>query len=213
MEKFKVLANNAIEDIHNRGKLPILCGGTGFYIDAVVNNISYPDVPQDYILRKKLSAKTAEQLFKILGKLDTGFALKLNNSEKNNKQRLIRKIEIATAHGKVTKPTENQSAYDVTWIGLNFPFAKLKERIHVRLLKRIGMGMIKEVDNLHKKGVSWKRMEELGLEYRYISRFLRKQITKDEMLKQLEMEICHYAKRQLVWWKRNKEIRWINKND
>ena len=85
---------------------------------------------------------------------------------------------------------------------------KLKERIHIRLLKRVENGMIKEVEKLYENGLSWERMEELGLEYRYISRYLRNLITKEKMLKQLEMEIWHYAKRQMVWWKRNNKIAW-----
>jgi tRNA dimethylallyltransferase len=207
---FKILAEKAIDDISSRKKLPIICGGTGFYIDAVVNNISYPDVPHNKILRKNLINKNISELFEILNNLDSNFANSLNNSEKNNKQRLIRSIEIATALGKIPKPDKN-SPYNVTWIGLNSPFPKLKERIHKRLIKRIEEGMIKEVENLHKDGLSWERMDALGLEYRYVSRFLRKLITKEEMIKKLEIEICHYAKRQMVWFKRNKEIKWIMK--
>lgn len=209
--QYKKLAQEAIEDISSRGKLPIICGGTGFYIDAVVNNISYPDVPHDKKLRAGLEKMSAEELFTTLAKLDKEFAISLNNSEMNNRQRLIRSIEVATALGKVPKVTKNQSDYDVTWIGLNYPYEKLKERIRLRLLKRLNAEMIEEVEKLHKNGLSWEKLDSFGLEYRYISRYLRKLITKEEMLKLLEIEICHYAKRQMVWFKRNKEIRWVNR--
>ncbi len=210
--QYKKLAQEAIEDISSRGKLPIICGGTGFYIDAVVNNISYPDVPHDKELREGLEKMTTEELFTKLATLDKEFAISLNNSEINNRQRLVRLIEIATALGNIPKVTKNQSDYDVTWIGLNYPYEKLKERIHIRLLKRVDAGMIEEIERLHKEGLSWEKLDGFGLEYRYISRFLREMITKEEMLKLLEIEICHYAKRQMVWFKRNKEIEWVNKN-
>ncbi len=210
--KFKELAQKAITDISSRGKLPIICGGTGFYIDAVVNDTSYPNVPHDKKLRTELDNKTAMQLFEMLKKLDEKFASKLNNSEINNKLRLIRAIEIAKKLGKMPRITKSESPFDVTWIGLNYPYEALKNRIHNRLIKRIDVGMITEVEKLHNEGLSWKKLDSFGLEYRYISRYLRKQISKEEMLKLLELEICHYAKRQMVWFKKNKKIEWINKN-
>lgn len=209
VEKYRILAEKSIEDILSRGKLPIICGGTGFYIDAVINNVQYPNVPHDLILRKKLSDKDPGQLFERLNKLDGKYAIQLNNSEKNNKQRLIRSIEIATKLGKIPKLLKKVSPYNTKWIGLNYPDQKLRERIHNRLLNRMNIGMIEEVDNLHKRGLSWKRMEELGLEYRYISRYLRGLISKTEMLSQLEKEIWHYAKRQIVWFRGNEKIKWI----
>ena len=207
--QYKKLAQEAITDISSRCKLPIICGGTGFYIDAVINNISYPDVPHDKELRKNLDKMNVDALFILLKKLDKKFALSLNNSEINNKQRLIRSIEIATALGKIPKVTKNQSDYDVKWIGLNYPYEKPKERIHIRLLKRLDAGMIEEIEKLHKNGLSWKKLDGFGLEYRFISRYLRKQITKEEMIKLLEIEICHYAKRQMVWFKKNRKIEWV----
>ncbi len=200
--KFKELAEKAIADISSRGKLPIICGGTGFYIDAVVNNITYPDVPHNEKLREELEEKSTLELFETLKKLDTDYALSLNNSEQNNPQRLIRSIEIATALGKVPKVVENDSHYEITWIKLELPLDELKQRIHARLTKRLENGMIEEMENLHKNGLSWERMEEFGLEYRYVSRFLRNLITKEEMIKQLQNEIWHYAKRQILWFKK-----------
>ncbi len=200
VEQYKKLAQIAIEDISKRGKLPIICGGTGFYIDAVVKNISYPDVPHNKKLREKLAKKDPVQLFEILKKLDKGCATSLNNSEKNNTHRLIRSIEIATALGKIPEIIKGKSPYEVKWIKLVLPDKKLRERINKRLLKRIDEGMIEEVRNLHKNGLSWKRMEALGLEYRYISRYLRKLISKEEMIERLQFEIWHYAKRQMLWF-------------
>ncbi len=209
VERFRELASRAIEEIKSRNKLPIICGGTGFYIDSLVSNISYPDVPHNRDLRKELENKNAHELFDILNKLDSSYAQKLNNSEKNNRQRLIRSIEIAKSIGKIPEINKTDSPYEVKWIGLNLPFPELKERIHNRLINRLENGMIEECINLNKDGMSYERMEELGLEYRYISRFLNGKMKKEEMIKELESEICKYAKRQLVWFKRNKKIMWI----
>ena len=209
VEQFKTLAQKAIEDISARGKLPIICGGTGFYIEAVIGNISYPNVPHDQRLRKKLYYKTAEELFKMLSKIDPKFSLSLNNSEKNNKQRLVRFIEVGKKLGQIPPVSKSGSIYDVEWIGLTAPTEILKERIQNRLVRRIEHGMVEEAKNLHANGLSWKRMEELGLEYRYLAYYLQEKMLLDKMKGLLEMEIWHYAKRQLVWFKRNKDINWI----
>lgn len=201
VEKFKQLAEKAILDIHARGKLPIICGGTGFYIDAVLENISYPDVPHNIELRKELEEKNPEELFSLLQTLDPGFAEKLNNSERNNSHRLVRSIEISKALGKIPQITKGESPYEVTWINLNLPGEELKKRIHIRLEKRLSNGMIEEVQKLHSEGLSWERMDEFGLEYRYISRYLQGEISREEMIEKLRNEIWHYAKRQMLWFR------------
>lgn len=210
--KFKKLAQKTIEEISNRGKLPIICGGTGFYIDAVINNTVYPNVPHNKKLRDELKDLTAEQLFLILQKLDENYVKKLNNSEKNNKQRLIRSIEIAKKLGLVPKVQKEKTLYSTKWIGLNYPYEILKKRIHERLIRRIYLGMIEEVKKLHDEGLSWEKLDSFGLEYRYVSKYLQGKLSKDEMIKLLDTEICHYAKRQMVWFKKNKKIEWILKN-
>lgn len=204
VEKYKILAQKAIDDITSRGKLPIVCGGTGFYIDALIYNISYPHVEHDAELREELSKMDADELFNTLKKYDSKYAEGLNNSERNNTQRLIRSIEIAKEIGEIPKLTKSESPYVVEWINLSLPSDELKERIYRRLIKRIDNGMIEEVEALHRKGLSWERMEEFGLEYRYVSRFLRNLITKEEMIEKLKNEIWHYAKRQILWFKRYK---------
>lgn len=201
VEKYRVLAQQAIEDISSRGKLPIICGGTGFYIDAVVNNISYPHVPRNVKLREELQSKQVGELFEILKRLDPEYANGLNNSERNNTHRLQRSIEIAKALGKIPKVEKLESPYEVEWIILNLPNEELRDRINKRLMKRFENGMIDEVENLYKNGLSWERMEEFGLEYRYISRFLRGVISKEDMIEQLKNKIWHYAKSQVSWFK------------
>lgn len=204
---FQRKASKKIKEIISNNKVPIVCGGTGFYIDSIVNNQNYPNVKPNIVLRKKLDKKNTEELFSILKKLDKDRA---NNIDSNNKIRLIRAIEIAKELGKVPKINTTKNELEFIKIGLELPQDILKEKIKSRLLARIKNGMIKEVKNLHKNGISWKRLNNLGLEYRYISLYLRNKITKEEMIEQLNIKIWHYAKRQKTWWKRDKNIIWID---
>ena len=206
---YKKLTDKKIKEIIYRGHVPIICGGTGFYIDAVIHGMEFPTVKPNQALRKKLSKLDLETLLKCLRKLDRS---RSNNIDIYNKVRLIRAIEIAQALGKVPKITEATPPYEFIKIGLYLPLEILKEKIDKRLLARIKAGMIKEIENLHKKGLSWKRMEELGLEYRYVSLYLQKKISKQEMLEKLNSEIYKYAKRQMTWFKRDKEIIWFEAN-
>jgi tRNA dimethylallyltransferase len=208
--EYKKLADKKIKEIIARGKIPIICGGTGFYIDAVVNGIIFPEVPQNEKLRKVLDKKGASELFKMLQKLDKNRAKDIDSK---NKVRLIRAIEITRALGKVPKLTEATPPYEFIKIGLYLPADVLKKKINRRLLARIKNGMLKEIQDLHEKGLSWKRMEEMGLEYRYVALYLQKKITKEEMLRKLNSEIYKYAKRQMTWFKRDKKIKWFTPNE
>jgi tRNA dimethylallyltransferase len=207
-------ANSAIVNIIKKNKLPIIAGGTGFYIDAVVKNKVFPEVPPNKKLREQLEKKSTENLFKILKKLDKTRAKEISDkNELNNKVRLVRAIEIAKSLGKVPHIKQKTPNFNFIQIGLKLDDESLKEKIRVRLLKRIESGMLKEVENLHKKGLSWKRMNELGLEYRYVSMYLQNKISKKEMIESLVNEINHYAKRQKTWFKREKDIIWFDPKD
>jgi tRNA dimethylallyltransferase len=200
------LGEKIIEKIAQNNKVPIICGGTGFYIEALTSRESFPNVEPNEKLRQKLEKKSLDQLLKILEKLDKR---RFDNIDKQNKRRVIRAIEIAKVLGKVPKVNFDDLKYETLWIGTTWPDEILKERIHTRLLKRLKMGMLNEARKLHTSGLSWKRMEELGLEYRYMARHLQGKISKEEMISELEKEIWHYAKRQFVWFKRNKHINWF----
>jgi len=221
---FKKLAEKKIEEILKKGKTPIICGGTGFYIDAVVNNTNFPPVKENKKLRGKLEKKSAEYLFKILKKIDSARA---KNIDFKNQRRLIRAIEIAK-ESKITKSVDNkikktnkqlfsnsrelksnEQKYEFLEIGIKTDNEKLKKLIHNRLISRIKIGMIDEIKKLHKNGVSWEKLDNFGLEYRYVSRYLRGLLNKEEMLKQLETKIWQYAKRQRTWFKKNKKIKWF----
>ena len=207
ISEFKTLAEKAIEDIFARGNTPIICGGTGFYIDTLVNGIVLPEVPPNKKLRDKLTKLSAQELFKQLKKLDP---VRAQNIEKENPVRLIRAIEIATALGKVPTLEKKAVPYQTLKIGLDMPDETLKARINERLKTRLKAGMLREATNLHAKGLSWLRMRELGLEYRAMANLLTGKIEKEEFETQLAFDIWHYAKRQRVWFKRDQTINWFD---
>ena len=221
------LGRAVIVDIMARGKTPIICGGTGFYIAALLGEIELSAVPSNPKLRKKFGGKSAQELFEMLKKIAPARAIII---DPQNPRRLIRAIEIALSKSKEIKVEKNRHTLTLsdsnklvypTWelnsqvikIGMTLPPEKLKEKIRTRLLAQIKTGMVAEAKHLHKNSLSWKRMEELGLEYRYLSRFLRGKISKNEMVEKLVTEIWRYAKRQMTWFKRDKTIRWFNPND
>ncbi|OGY42063.1 MAG: tRNA (adenosine(37)-N6)-dimethylallyltransferase MiaA [Candidatus Buchananbacteria bacterium RBG_13_39_9] len=204
--KFVKLGDKAIKEITQKGKLPIICGGTGFWIDALLYGLPETVAP-DWELRKKLEKLTAIQLLKKLRRVSPERA---KNIDPNNKRRLIRALEIALKTKKPVPLTIRIIKYDALKIGVLRNRQDLKKRIHNRLLARMKQGMAREVANLHKNGVSWRRLDDFGLEYRFISRYLRGFISKEEMMTLLETAINQYAKRQNTWFKRDKEINWLN---
>ena len=204
---WKKQTEKAIEKILKKGGVPIICGGTGFYIQSIVDDVDVPDVPPNKKLRASLRKKTTDELFEMLKKLDTTRA---GNIDPKNPVRLIRAIEIADAIGHVPEFKRNAPKYKILQIGLILNKEGLAEKIHTRLIKRIKAGMIREVRGLQKKGVSWKHLYDFGLEYRCIGQFLQKKMSKNEMLAKLTTEINRYAKRQIAWFKRDKKIKWFN---
>ena len=245
-EQYRILARATIDDVVSRGKLPIICGGTGFYIDTILKENLFPNIPPDENLRKKLSKKSVTQLLLILKKLDPKRAqiISKSNSEKNNARRIVRAVEIASFAGqmlemtrkgkmegrrfKVSTGRSGASAqgierpsllhqYAPIFIGIKLSKEDLKKRIRARLLQRLKNGMIAEARRLHEPrtsknpagGLSWKRMEELGLEYRYLAKYLQGKMSKEEFVEKLNTEIWHYAKRQMTWFRRNSKIQWF----
>jgi len=204
--QYKKLAEKEIKKIHNRKKIPIICGGTGFYIQAITDNLAISEIKPDAILRIALEKKTTKKLFSQLKKLDSRRA---KNIDKNNRRRLIRALEIVIKSGKKVPELKSAPKYEVLFIGVKRGARELKELIKTRLLKRLKQGMVKEIINLKKSGLSWKRLEDFGLEYRYIAYYLQNKLSHNEMVKKLQKETEHYAKRQMTWFNRDKKIRWI----
>ncbi len=206
-------AKRAIADIKKRGKTPIICGGTGFWIQALIEDNAFPAVKPNPELRKKLGKLSAEELFKQLKEQDPRRA---ETIDAHNKIRLIRALEIIETLGVVPPLTKNRESRienrESIIIVLNPSQETLYKNIAVRLEKRMDLGMVAEVEKLRSDGISWKRLESFGLEYRYIALLLQNKISREEMMEQLEFEIRHYAKRQLTWLRRFEKttpLHWI----
>ena len=212
--QYKTLADKKIKEILAKGKTPIICGGTGFYIDAVVNNIVLPEVKPNMKLRKELAAKSADALFAALKKLDP---IRAKNIDAKNKVRVIRAIEIARALGKVPKIKKSPAQYTFTKIGLYAPNDFLEKKITKRIKKMFDKknngGLVNEVKKLKKSGLSDKRIAELGFEYLYPLLFINKKITEHEMIERTILGNIQYAKRQITWFKRDPEIQWIDASE
>jgi len=205
VSEYKSLAEEALQKILNKNKLPIVVGGTGFYIDALTGTVVLPEVPPNKSLRKKLEKLSAEKLFKMLQKKDSRRAKEI---DQNNKVRIIRALEIIDALGKVPEIKKQKSPYEFIFVGLRPDKKELDKKIDKRILVRLEP-MIKEARKLHSDGLSYKRMHDLGLEYRSLARLLQKKITKDEFVEELFRAIVKYSKRQETWFKRNKKIKWF----
>ena len=202
---FKRCADEAIRDITQRGKIPILVGGTGFWVDVVAHGLELPAVPPNVKLRRSLEKKPTAELMRMLKRLDPERAMTI---EPKNPRRLIRAIEIARVLGHA--PSIKQSSpYRTLWIGLALPHNELLRRIDTRLHQRIRAGMIREARRLHRDGLSWKRFAGLGLEYRWLAAYLRGRIQRQEFKIRLALDIKRFAGDQIRWFKRNPEIRWI----
>ena len=193
--EYQKKAISAMAEIAKRNKVPIICGGTGFYIDALTKGVIFPEVPPNLKLRKTLEKKTLPALFKILKKLDERRA---KNIDLKNKVRLIRAIEIVKALGKVPKIKQIKPRYKFIKIGLYLSTDKLLKKVEIRVKKMFQDGLLNEIRKLKREGVSDKRLREFGFEY-------DKPTPEKVILKTL-----HYAKRQMTWFKRDKEIKWFD---
>lgn len=206
VQDFKEKAERVVDKIVARGKVPIICGGTGFYIDTLLHDRQLPKVEPNQKLRRTLAKEPPAKLFKMLQKIDPERAEEIDSK---NPQRLIRAIEIAKSLGKVPKLADGPNSlfkkYKVEIIYIDLPDAELFKKIEMRIDSRIKLGMIDEVKKLHTKyHVSWKRLYDIGLECRFVSMYLRGQLTRDEMRDQLFAAHKKYVKRQRTWFKKYK---------
>jgi len=213
---FVTRAARTLRCIAECGHVPIVAGGTGFYIDALCGNISLPHVSKNDALRKKLEQKTTAELLALLKRKNAKrHADIVHKNEQNNRVRLVRAIEIASS--PIQSPSVPRGSLwtpgAILWIGITLPDDVLKQKIHARLVARLKRGMVAEAQRLHAQGVSYKRMNQLGLEYRYLALFLQKKITKQELIEQLTKKIWQYARRQNTYWRKNKDIVWYTPND
>lgn len=211
---FKKLAYKSIIDMRKRGKLPFIVGGAAFYIYALIDNLDLPEAKPNFKLRKALEKKSTKELFIILKNLDPKRAKTI---DKNNPVRLIRAIEINVVTGKsVPQMTTSASIHkpnsNILILGITKHPDELKKLINKRVDLRLKAGMVKEVKKLKSAGLSFKKLEAFGLEYRFISHYLQGKTNYDGMVDQLKAAIYQFSRRQMTWFNRDPRIKWIKDN-
>lgn len=203
---FKHDGEKALADIIARRKLPIVAGGSFFYLELLKGTMQSAPVPPNPQLRAILEQQTTTELFTELKSKDPARA---ESIDPDNPRRLIRALEVIDALGVVPEVKKTDLVYDWLTIGIDVPVDLLNTRIHTRIIDRLKIGMIEEVEQLHKNGLSWERLEAIGLEYRYIAYYLQNKLSRDEMIEQLTNKSRQFAKRQRVWLKRDPNIVWL----
>ncbi len=195
---FQNLAYQAIESIRSRQRLPIVVGGTGLYLDALLKQYRMVAAPQNPALRSELAEDDLETLRQRLFRLRPE---QHNRTDLDDRERLFRAIEVAEAQ---RAGGEQPAAPDIRPLifGLGWPRKQLRERIKLRLRQRLEQGMIAEVETLLDQGVSHAALDYYGLEYRFISNYLQGRLTRNDMEQKLYSAICQFAKRQQTWFRR-----------
>ncbi len=208
--------DSSCKEIIARNKLPILCGGSGLYIEAALRGYELPDIPADPETRIELEETPKDKLITILSQEAPDLYTRTDTS---STRRIIRSIEIARYLKKnnLNSIPQRTSQYYPLIIGVLFPRDEIVKRIDYRLEKRLSEGMVEEVESLIRNGVPMERFLKLGLEYRYCALYLNHEITFDQMKEKLKTEIHRFAKRQMTWFrgmeKRGLSINWINGDD
>ncbi|HOQ01199.1 MAG TPA: tRNA (adenosine(37)-N6)-dimethylallyltransferase MiaA [Acetivibrio clariflavus] len=214
--RFQQLAVKYIDDIINRGKIPIVCGGTGLYIDSLIYNIEFGDTICDWELRERLRKEALEKgneyLHNKLKEIDPEAAEKIHM---NNVKRVIRAIEVYTYTHKTISMLQkesrnNPSKYKFYVFGLSMGREKLYERINQRVDRMIEKGLVQEVKKLMEMGYDKSTIAMQGIGYKEILSYLRGEISFDEAVYLLKRNTRRYAKRQFTWFNRMKDVHWIN---
>ena len=202
------------QDIQSRGAVPILCGGTGLYIEAVLKGYKLSPVPQNQTLRDSLDGKSLDELTEMLKELKAKSGSNMHNTtDVDSCQRAIRAIEIETYNLEHLTPRRELPPVDSVIIGINIDRELRREKITRRLKARLDEGMVEEVKALLDEGIPAEDLLYYGLEYKFVTEYLTGKLTYDEMFKRLEIAIHQFAKRQMTWFRgmerRGVEIHWI----
>ncbi|OQX97156.1 MAG: tRNA (adenosine(37)-N6)-dimethylallyltransferase MiaA [Bacteroidetes bacterium 4572_128] len=199
-------------DLKNRNKVPIIVGGSGLYIEAVLGGFKLIYVPRNEILRDEIEKKEMHELIEILKNIKKTH----NVSDSDTKKRIIRAIEIETYYQKNDIKDFSYPEIKAKFIGIKFDRKNRRKRITKRLKKRLDEGMIEEVQSILKKGIDPMDLIYYGLEYKFITLFLLKKISYNKMFEELNIAIHRFAKRQMTWFRRmekqNYKINWIDGN-
>jgi len=213
VSQFQQQAITTINDILARSRQPFLVGGSPHYIQAVVDNLHIPSIPPQPALRAELAARPLSELLAQLEELDPQSAAVI---DRNNPRRVIRALEVCLISGRAFSEQRSMAAplYESLQLGIEWPREVLYKRIDMRVDERMQQGMVQEVRNLLDQGISHERLEALGLEYRFISLWLRGEFTSEgEMVQRLKYAIHDFTRRQLTWFRKDKRILWIEGND
>jgi tRNA dimethylallyltransferase len=201
---------NVYKDLCNRKKFPVVCGGSGMYIDSIISGYRLLQVPPNEDLRSRLEKHSMEELEKIL----SGYKNLHNSSDADSKKRAIRAIEIEEHYSHQIPGKNDFPEIKTLIVGIKFDRDSRRRRISLRLKQRIEDGMIEEVKQLLEKGVDSDTLIYYGLEYKYITLYLKDVLTFEEMFAGLETAIHQFAKRQMTWFRgmerRGIEIRWLD---
>lgn len=206
---------NAYKGIRNRGVKPILCGGTGLYIEAVLKGYSLSPVPQNAELRERLAGKSLEELTAMLVELKkkTGSTMH-NRSDVDTAQRAIRAIEIEEHNLNNPMPERECPPIDSLIIGVDIDRDERRRKITNRLKARLEDGMVEEIQGLLRRGIPAEDLIYYGLEYKFVTEYVTGKLTYDEMFRQLEIAIHQFAKRQMTWFRgmerRGFHIHWLD---
>jgi len=200
--------------IRSRNRLPVLVGGTGLYLESVLCAYDLPEAPVDRTKRSELNSKTVEELQKMLCALKPRMH---NKTDLDDQERLIRAIEVEWARESSNQKKKERPEIDAAVFGIRWEREALRSRITKRLEERLTGGMVEEVSDLHAAGLSWARLDSLGLEYRFISRYLQNDMSFEDMKKKLNTAIHQFAKRQETWFRRMERkgvvIEWIENDN
>lgn len=206
LAQYQKQAYQAIDGILKRKKVPFLVGGTGLYIQAITDGYILTKVKPNPKLRQQLYQKNLKQLQNLTLK----YKIRLNQSDFSNKRRLIRAIEKSKSDSQFATRDSRLAKYNCLILGIKYPKEIINKKIDQRLIYRLEKeNMVGEVKKLHRQGISWKRLEDFGLEYKWISLYLQKKISYNEMVDKLKIAIHQFAKRQMTWFKRMKNIQWL----
>jgi tRNA dimethylallyltransferase len=200
----------AFTEIQGRGRLPVLVGGTGLYLDAVLKGYRLVEVPENPALRAELAEFSLQELSE---RLRRQRPQQHNTTDLLDLSRLVRAIEIAEGEAAAVADLPPLPVLRPLVFGLRWARAELRRRISARLKERLDQGLLEEVTRLHAEGVAWERLEFYGLEYRFVARHLKGELSRDDMFQQLESAIHDFAKRQETWFRRMErqgiEIHWL----
>jgi len=201
----------AFEAISAAGKMPVLVGGTGLYLDAALRGYRMIEVPENLTLRAELNALSLKQLQQRLLSLKPE---QHNQTDLDDRDRLLRAIEIATGEKEFNTSLTELPLLQPIIFGIRWERAVLRQRITTRLRQRLNEGMVEEVERLHSAGVSWERLDYYGLEYRFIAQHLQGKLNRNDMTQKLNSAIHQFAKRQETWFRRMErqgiEIHWLD---